>query len=156
MRRRVTPKKSYWKAHRPRRRGRDRRTAGAAGRGGSARRIDTPYQFDRSSRGPFGAGLEVSACPRRNRSGTDVFYQDHAQRKHAADERLPCSAIGPDRGSLLMSSNSPNAIPISSLCVPKTLSVLMTPRNHLSWRNDRAPVFRRGGLGLAIQVEDPA
>src|ERR1700692_3067467 len=32
------------------------------------------------------------------------------------------------------------------LCVPKTLSVLMTPRNHLSWRNDRAPVFRRGGL----------
>jgi hypothetical protein len=42
------------------------------------------------------------------------------------------------------------------LCVPKTLSVLMTPRNHLSWRNDRAPVFRRGGLGLTIQVEDPA
>ena len=42
------------------------------------------------------------------------------------------------------------------LCVPKTLSVLMTPRNHLSWRNDRATVFRRGGLGLTIQVEDPA
>jgi hypothetical protein len=42
------------------------------------------------------------------------------------------------------------------LRVPKTLSVLMTPRNHLSWRNDRAPVFRRGGLGLTIQVEDPA
>jgi Nuclease-related domain len=42
------------------------------------------------------------------------------------------------------------------LCVPKTLSVLMWPRNHLSWRNDRAPVFRRGGLGLTIQVEDPA
>src|SRR5450631_1933090 len=42
------------------------------------------------------------------------------------------------------------------LCVPKTLSVLMPPRNHLSWRNDRAPVFRRGGLGLTIQVEDPA
>jgi hypothetical protein len=29
-------------------------------------------------------------------------------------------------------------------------------RNHLSWRNDRAPMFRRGGLGLTIQVEDPA
>jgi hypothetical protein len=42
------------------------------------------------------------------------------------------------------------------LCVPKTLSVLMWPRNHLSWRNDRDPVFRRGGLGLTIQVEDPA
>ncbi len=42
------------------------------------------------------------------------------------------------------------------LCVPKTLSVLMTPRNHLSWRNDRAPVFRRDGVGLTIQVEDPA
>jgi hypothetical protein len=44
----------------------------------------------------------------------------------------------------------------SPLCVPKTLSVLMWPRNHLSWRNDRAHVFRRGGLGLTIQVEDPA
>jgi hypothetical protein len=42
------------------------------------------------------------------------------------------------------------------LCVPKTLSALMTPRNHLSWRNDLAPVFHRGGLGLTIQVEDPA
>jgi nitroreductase len=42
------------------------------------------------------------------------------------------------------------------LCVPKTLSELMTPRNHLSWRNDRAPVFRRGRLGLANQSEDPA
>src|ERR1700682_232728 len=31
----------------------------------------------------------------------------------------------------------------AGLCVQKTLSVLMTPRNHLSWRNDRAPVFRR-------------
>jgi hypothetical protein len=46
--------------------------------------------------------------------------------------------------------------PMISLCVPKTLSVLMPPRNHLSCRNDRAPVFRRGGLGLPIQVEDPA
>jgi hypothetical protein len=42
------------------------------------------------------------------------------------------------------------------LCVPKTLSVLKTLRNHLSWRNDRAPVVRRGGLGLANQSEDPA
>ncbi len=42
------------------------------------------------------------------------------------------------------------------LCVPKTLSVLMTPRNPLSWQNDRAPVLRRGGLGLTIQVEDAA
>ena len=45
---------------------------------------------------------------------------------------------------------------VCDVCVPKTLSLLMTPRNHLSWRNDRAPVFRRGGRGLAIQVEDPA
>ena len=45
---------------------------------------------------------------------------------------------------------------VKELCVPKTLSVLMTPRNHRSWRNDRATVFRRGGLGLSIQVEDPA
>ena len=39
------------------------------------------------------------------------------------------------------------------LCVPKTLSVLMTRRNRLSWRNDR---FHPGRLGLAIQVDDPA
>jgi hypothetical protein len=42
------------------------------------------------------------------------------------------------------------------LCVPKTLSVLMTLRNHLSWLNDRATLFRPGRLGLTIQVEDPA
>jgi hypothetical protein len=40
-----------------------------------------------------------------------------------------------------------------TLWIPKTLSVLMTPRNHLSWRNDRAALFRSGRPGLAIQVE---
>jgi hypothetical protein len=39
------------------------------------------------------------------------------------------------------------------LCVPNTLSELMTRRNRLSWRNDRAAVFRAGRPGLAIQVE---
>jgi hypothetical protein len=39
------------------------------------------------------------------------------------------------------------------LCVPKTLSELMTRWNRLSWRNDRAALFRSGRLGLAIQVE---
>ena len=39
------------------------------------------------------------------------------------------------------------------LYVPKTLSGLMTPWNHLSWRNDRAILFRSGRPGLAIQVE---
>jgi hypothetical protein len=42
------------------------------------------------------------------------------------------------------------------LCVPKTLSVLMTRRNRLSWRNDWVIVFHPGRLGLAIQVDDPA
>jgi hypothetical protein len=42
------------------------------------------------------------------------------------------------------------------LCVAKTLSELMPCRNHLSWRNDRAFVFRSGRLGFAIQVEDEA
>ncbi|MCA6112867.1 hypothetical protein [Bradyrhizobium cenepequi] len=42
------------------------------------------------------------------------------------------------------------------VCVPKTSSELMTLRNHLSWRNDRASVFRPGRLGLAIQVKDEA
>jgi len=39
------------------------------------------------------------------------------------------------------------------LCVPKTLSELMTRWNRLSWRNDRAVLFRSGRPGLAIQVE---
>jgi Bacterial regulatory proteins, tetR family len=39
------------------------------------------------------------------------------------------------------------------LCVPKTLSELMTRWNRLSWRNDRAALFRSGRPGLAIQVE---
>jgi hypothetical protein len=39
------------------------------------------------------------------------------------------------------------------LCVPKTLSELMTLWIHLSWRNDRATPLRSGRLGLAIQVE---
>jgi len=32
------------------------------------------------------------------------------------------------------------------LCVPKTLSELMTWSNHLSWRNDRAALFRSGAV----------
>jgi hypothetical protein len=39
------------------------------------------------------------------------------------------------------------------VCVPKTLSELMTRWNRLSWRNDRAVVFRSGRPGLAIQIE---
>ena len=61
-----------------------------------------------------------------------------------------------DAAHKLVTSHLRLVTKIARVCVPKTLSVLMTPRNHLSWRNDRAPVFRRGGLGLAIQVEDPA
>jgi hypothetical protein len=36
------------------------------------------------------------------------------------------------------------------LCVPKTLSGLMTWWNRLSWRNDRAALFLSGRLGLTI------
>jgi len=39
------------------------------------------------------------------------------------------------------------------LCVPKTLFELMPSWNRLSWRNDRAALFRSGRPGLAIQVE---
>jgi hypothetical protein len=42
---------------------------------------------------------------------------------------------------------------VDALCVPKTLSELMTRWNRLSWRNDRAALFRSGRPGLAIQVE---
>ena len=38
------------------------------------------------------------------------------------------------------------------LCVPKTLSELMTWWNRLSWRNDRAALFLSGRLGLTIYV----
>ena len=40
-----------------------------------------------------------------------------------------------------------------SLCVPKTLSELKPRWNRLSWRNDRAALFRSGHPGLAVQVE---
>src|SRR5215471_1182774 len=42
------------------------------------------------------------------------------------------------------------------MCVPKTLSELMTRWKGLSWRNDRASVFRPGRLGRANQIEDEA
>jgi hypothetical protein len=42
---------------------------------------------------------------------------------------------------------------VEELCVPKTLSVLMTLRNHPSWRNDPAVLFRFGRSRLTIQVE---
>src|SRR5580692_9243221 len=37
-----------------------------------------------------------------------------------------------------------------SLCVPKTLSELMTWWNRLNWRNDRAALFLSCRLGLTI------
>jgi hypothetical protein len=40
-----------------------------------------------------------------------------------------------------------------NLCVPKTSSELMPLWKRLSWRNDRAVLFRSGRPGLAIQVE---
>jgi hypothetical protein len=39
---------------------------------------------------------------------------------------------------------------VRPLCVPKTLSGLMTWWNRLSWRNDRAALFLSGRLGLTI------
>ena len=42
---------------------------------------------------------------------------------------------------------------VEPLCVPKTLSELMEQWNLVSWRNDRAALFRSGRPGLAIQVE---
>ena len=44
----------------------------------------------------------------------------------------------------------------SWVCVPETLSALMRSRNHLSWWNDLAAVFRPNRPGLTIQVEDSA
>jgi hypothetical protein len=45
---------------------------------------------------------------------------------------------------------------LKELCVPKTLSELMKRWNRLSWRNDRAVLFRSGRPGLAVQVEGTA
>jgi hypothetical protein len=63
---------------------------------------------------------------------TDAFTRDQAARLRAsvADER--------------------------AVCIPKTLSVLLTWWNRLSWRNDRAALFRSCRPGLAIQVEGAA
>jgi hypothetical protein len=44
----------------------------------------------------------------------------------------------------------------SELCVPKTLSALISRRNHLtSVDNVLTVLLRPGRLGLAIQVEEP-
>jgi hypothetical protein len=43
------------------------------------------------------------------------------------------------------------------LCVPRTSSALISPKNRLtSAHHDCAAVFRTGRLGRAIQVEGPA
>jgi hypothetical protein len=47
-------------------------------------------------------------------------------------------------------------IPLVGLCVPKTLSALISRRNHLtSVDHVRTVLLRPGRLGLAIQVEEP-
>jgi hypothetical protein len=42
------------------------------------------------------------------------------------------------------------AATLMNLCVPKTLSELMTWWNRLNWRNDRAALFLSCRLGLTI------
>jgi Xaa-Pro aminopeptidase len=44
-------------------------------------------------------------------------------------------------------------VEVYQVCVPKTLSELLTLWNRLSWRNDRVVLFFAGRPGLAIQVE---
>src|SRR5664280_3351900 len=46
--------------------------------------------------------------------------------------------------------------PPQVLCVPKTLSALISRRNHLtSVDHIRTVLFRTGRLGLAMQVDEP-
>ena len=46
---------------------------------------------------------------------------------------------------------------IEGLCVPKTLSALISRRNHLTSADHvRNVLFRLGRFGLAIQVEESA
>jgi hypothetical protein len=49
-----------------------------------------------------------------------------------------------------LSTRQPRTEKLAGLCVPKTLSELMTWWNRLSWRNDRVALFLSGRLGLTI------
>ena len=60
------------------------------------------------------------------------------------------------RNSITGNATHKPRIARSSVCVPKTLSELMKRWNRLSWRNDRAVLFRSGRPGFAIQVEGRA
>jgi hypothetical protein len=57
------------------------------------------------------------------------------------------------RRAHLVTTSGSRQIWVILLCVPKTSSELMRCWNRLSWRNDRAAMFRSGRPGLAIQVE---
>jgi hypothetical protein len=76
--------------------------------------------------------------------------------KHEVRRKREAGLAGDRRGQLA-AALYPAGAALGSLammvCVPKTLSVLMEHWNHLSWRNDRAAMFRSGRAGLAIQVE---
>jgi len=50
-------------------------------------------------------------------------------------------------------SNTEASQNFERLCVPKTLSELMEQWNRLSWRNDRATLFRCCRPDIAFQVE---
>jgi MFS transporter, AAHS family, 4-hydroxybenzoate transporter len=65
------------------------------------------------------------------------------------EERLKGSPIK----ALFLDGRTIGRLPLWVVCVPKTLSELMTQWKRLSWRNDWAALFRCGRAGLAIQVE---
>src|SRR5882757_4057840 len=83
-----------------------------------------------------------------------LFYARHFPWSTSDTEWVESSKLHILRAAFLLAASASGLKRAEmNLCVPKTLSVLVTPRNHLSWWNDRAPVFRRGGVGLTIQVE---
>src|ERR1700720_4436831 len=105
----------------------------------------SPHCFRRAASAPDSNFLCRLLQLRQNASvvaqGCAEFSSDSTDRNHSftPDPRWASPSLRPGLGF--------------RLCVPKTLSELMTWWNRLSWRNDRAVLFRSGRPGLAIQVE---
>jgi hypothetical protein len=71
--------------------------------------------------------------------GTEIWLASNCSKRRNVGTCLPLITIN------FVTGGTP-----TFLCVPKTLSELMTWWNRLSWRNDRAALFLSGRPGLTI------
>src|ERR1035437_4829317 len=108
--------------------------------------------------GTMGAGIAQAAAS----AGVRVLLHDASASAGAAVRA--CEKIGAAQAELVTKGKVHAADPMrswrisvrSQLCVPKTLSALISRRNHLtSVDHVRTVLFRPGRFGLAVQVEEP-